>query len=163
MPIAAKRAPAPVRPRSPHLFKHSTLVPATPEQIEENGLCTHCEKEVRGEGRTYVDDLDEAIRRFGHRTDVARRLILEALGDVPHDAVWIPASESYIALGHDGQAVAWVGKGYVEVKGRPVVEAPVVPGSGSRRAHLPRRGSRSGQCEVHFVEKSMVGDCEMCD
>lgn len=146
----------------PHLFKHSTLAPATPEQIEDNGLCTHCEKEVRGEGRTYVKDLDEAFRLFGHRTDVARRLILEALGGVPHDTIWIPASESYIALGHDGQGVAWIGKGYVQVKDRPVVELPWFQEHGVG-ARTQRDEARGQLCEVHFVEKSLVGTCEMCD
>jgi hypothetical protein len=146
----------------PHLFAHSQLVPATAEQIEENGLCTHCEKEVRGEGRTYADDLDEAFRLFGHRTDEARRLIIDALGGVEHDRIWIPASQSYIALGRDGQGVAWIGKGYVQVKGRPVVELPWFQEhrAGGRTSRDEARGE---VCGVHFVERSVAGTCEMCD
>jgi hypothetical protein len=146
----------------PHLYKHSQLQPATPEQIEENGLCSHCEKEIRGEGRTYVDDLDEAFRLFGHRTDEARRLISEALGGVQHDTIWIPASGSYIALGGDGQGVAWIGKGYVQVKGRPVTELPWFQdhGVGGRTSRDEGRGP---VCDVHFVETSLLGVCELCD
>lgn len=145
----------------PHLFKHSTLTEATPAQIEANGLCTHCEKEIRGEGRTYYQDFDEALREFGHRSDDAHRLIREAIGGVEYDAIWVPASGSYIALGEDGQGVAWIGQGYVETKGRPVVELPWFQphgGGGARRDDV-----RGELCEVHFVEKSLLGGCEMCD
>lgn len=131
-------------PACPHLFQDSKLAPATPEQVEENGLCTHCEKEIRGEGRRYFDDLEDAFRHFGHRTDEARRPIREALDGVQHDKVWIPASESYIALGDDGTGTAWIGKGYVQVKGRPVVELPCFQERGDGGA---RRGTRPvGSC-----------------
>jgi hypothetical protein len=146
----------------PHLFQDSKLAPATPEQVEENGLCTHCEKEIRGEGRKYFDDLEDAFRHFGHRTDQARRLIREALDGVQHDKVWIPASESYIALGDDGTGTAWIGKGYVQVKGRPVVELPWFQERGDGGG-TSRDEARGQLCEVHFVERSVVGTCEMCE
>lgn len=146
----------------PHLFKHSKLVEATPEQVEVNGLCTHCDREIRGEGRTYFDDLEEALRDFGHRTDQAKNLIHEALGGVAFDSMWVPASNSYIALGADGQGVAWIGQGYVAVKGQPLVELPWFQdhgaGGGARRDDV-----RGEPCEVHFIEKSLLGECEMCD
>ena len=87
---------------------------------------------------------------------------MDALGDVQHDLIWIPASESYIALGHDGQGVAWIGKGYVQVKDRPVVELPWFQehGVGGRTTRDEARGET---CDVHFVEKSLVGTCKQCE
>ncbi len=68
----------------------------------------------------------------------------------------------YIALAHEGQGVAWIGKGFVEVKGRPVVELPWFQEHGAS-GRTSRDEARGQLCEVHFVERSVVGDCEMCD
>ena len=97
---------------------------------------------------TCIRECPQQAKTFRNDIDVARRLILEALAGVPHDAIWIPASESYIALGHDGQGVAWIGKGYVQVKERPVVELPWFQehGAGDRTARDEARGET---CAVH--------------
>ncbi len=145
----------------PHLSKRSVLTEATPEQVESNGLCTHCEKEINGVGRTYFDDLEVALKTYGQHGHDALGRIRTALDGVDHDTVWLPASDSYVALAAEGEALAWVGKGYVRVKGRPLVELPSPQpraGAGSLKEDV-----RGDLCEVHFMEKSVDGVCEMCE
>jgi hypothetical protein len=146
----------------PHLQDTSDPAEATSEQRRDNEVCSWCSRELAGEGRTYFDTLDEALHEFGHRSDEAQRLIRAALSGVEHDLVWIPASRSYIALGLSGPAVAWIGWGYVAVKGRPVEELPwFQPNSGG--GNLRPEEARGALCEVHFVERSVTGACEMCE
>jgi hypothetical protein len=76
--------PSPLRPLP--------LVPAIAEQIEENGLSTHCEKESAARDGPTPTTSTRFSGLFGHRTDEARRLILDALVGVEHDRIWIPTS-----------------------------------------------------------------------
>lgn len=146
----------------PHLYADSKLTEATREQVDQNGLCSHCEKEVAGVGRQYFDTIEAAFEAFGHRSDEAKRLIRDALQGVTWELVWIPSSGSYIALAGDGQVAAWIGKGYVEVKGSPFVELPWFKAHGGGGG-MSRDEARGGTCEVHFVERSVSGVCELCD
>lgn len=145
----------------PHLADSSELIPATAQHAEQNGYCSHCEKEIAGIGRRYFDTLDDAFEAFGHRSDEAKRLIREAVAGVEYDAIWIPASESYIALASGNRASAWIGKGYVDCQGRQLVELPWFEphgGGGRSQPHTPGE-----LCEIHFIEKSTTGVCEYCE
>lgn len=147
----------------PHLQGKASPLEATPEQVSTNETCAWCQKELAGHGRAYFEQLDDAFRAFGHTTDHARRLIREILGGLEWDLAWVPASASYIALGLRGRAVAWIGNGYVEVKGQPAVELPwFVARSGGGAAGRPEE-SRGALCPVHFVERSVTGLCELCE
>lgn len=145
----------------PHLADTSDLIPATAEQVEQNGYCSHCEKEIAGVGRKYFERLDDAFEVLGHRSDEAKRLIRGALAGVEYDAIWIPASESYVALGANGQGAAWIGKGYVDIKDRELIELPwFAPHNGGGPERLDSRGEL---CDVHQIEKSVSGSCELCE
>lgn len=110
----------------PHLSDSSGLTPATPEQVEQNGYCSHCEKEIAGVGRKYFESLDDAFETFGHRTDEAKRFIRDAIAGVGYDAICIPASESYIALGVNGQGASLDRKRLRRLQGSRTTRAPVV-------------------------------------
>lgn len=56
---------------------------------------------------------------------------------------------------------AWVDKGYVEIKGEPVVEFPWFEDHGEGGG-IRRDEARGELCDVHVVEKSLLGECEMC-
>lgn len=145
----------------PHIHGVEPLHEATAEQVSEKQVCTWCARELAGEGRTYFDTLDDALRDFGHVSDEAHRLIREALAGIDYDEVYVPGSRSYIALGSQGLGVAWIGVGFVERKGQPTVELPwFVPtaGGGARQTEE----LRGDVCEIHFVERSVTGECELC-
>lgn len=145
----------------PHLSDTSELTPATPEQVKQNGYCSHCEKEIAGVGRKYFESLDDAFEAFGHRTDEAKGLIRKAIVGIEHDSIWIPASESYIALGVNGLGTAWIGKGYVDFRDREHIELPwFAPHSGGGVQRLDEWGDL---CDVHFIERSVSAVCELCE
>lgn len=146
----------------PHIRRVEGAQPATPEQRERNGICSWCQRELAGQGRTTFATLDEALRDFGHVSDQSHRLIREALQGITYDSFWIPSSRSYIGLGLDGLGVAWIGVGYVERKGDTTVELPwfVPSGGGGTRAAEAARGE---MCMVHFIEKSVSGLCDDCE
>ena len=75
-------------------------------------VCSWCQAEIDGLGRTYYESLDDAMRAFGCHVGT-QPTIRQALRSVTHDQIWLPYSRSYIALGHEGRAVAWVGKTWV--------------------------------------------------
>src|SRR5690606_33847837 len=74
-------------------------------------VCSWCQAELDGVGRTYFGSLDDAMRAFGSHVGT-HGLIRDALRFVTYDQIWLPYSKSYIALGHQGRGVAWVGKTY---------------------------------------------------
>ncbi|MFC6152098.1 hypothetical protein [Nocardioides yefusunii] len=149
-----------VRP-CPHLNASSTLTEATAEQVEANGLCVHCAREINGEGRTYFTDLTAALSDFGHGTDEARRLIDEALSGVEHDVVWVPASSAYVALGAEGEGVAWIGKGSVSTKVGGTTELPWFRPVAATT--VVKEDLYGEVCEIHFVVRSLNGECDICD
>jgi len=149
-----------IRP-CPHLQDTKEPTLATDDQRRDNELCSWCRKEISGEGRRYFDNLEDGLRAFGHVSDESLRPIRDAVAGVEHDTVWIPPSGSYLALGRAGIGIAWIGWGYVAVKGRPLVELPWFqqPSGGGQAAEQ----AWGELCEVHFVEKSVTGACDLCD
>ena len=118
-------------------------------------VCTWCQAEIAGQGRTYYATLEDALRALGCH-EGTHRLIREALRFVRFDQVWLPHSESYVALGLDGPGVAWVGKGYVFVKATGAfVELPGYRASRGGGSPLDVRWGAT--CDRHFVARSLTG------
>lgn len=123
-------------------------------------VCSWCQAEIDGVGRTYYESLDDAMRAFGCHVGT-QPTIRNALRCVTHDQIWLPYSRSYIALGHEGRAVAWVGKTWVMPSLDVFQELP-----GYR--DVSRGGAHSSEhigelCPTHFLTMSVTGVCESCD
>lgn len=133
---------------------------ATLAERLEMTLCHWCSQELAGVGRTYVDNLDDAMRLFGTHAGT-QTLVRDALRFVTWDQIWVPNSRSYIALGLEGRGVAWVGKTYVVPRAGTFIELPgYAPGGGGGAERHDRVGE---VCEVHFITKSLDGRCDDCD
>ena len=145
-------------PACPHIG--SDIRSATPTELEDLTVCTWCQAELDGHGRTYFRDLTEALREFGvHVANQAK--VRDALQGVVHDVLWMPNSRSYVALGRDQRAVAWFGKTYAMPSRTDVVELPDYASSGKDGMRLADE-ARGEVCVTHFVERSVTGECEMC-
>lgn len=142
----------------PHL-QGAAPRPARDDERASMQLCSWCEKEVSGQGRTYFDSLEDAMRAFGSFVGT-KPLILEHLRRVEWDQIWLPNSRSYIALAKGGRGVAWIGKGYIVPAAGEFIELPGYKGSS-------REGSTAApawgdQCDIHHVTRSLTGECEYC-
>lgn len=123
-------------------------------------VCSWCQAEIDGVGRTYFDSLDDAMRAFGCHVGT-HELIRDALRFVTYDQVWLPYSRSYIALGHEGRGVAWAGKTYVVPSVGTFVELPGYEEAyGGGTPGLERVGEL---CPTHFLTMSVTGVCELCE
>ena len=146
-------------PGCPHVG--SALQPATAVDRLAVAVCAWCKAEIAGQGRTYYATLEDALRALGCH-EGTHRLIRDALRFVRYDQVWLPHSESYVALGLDGPGVAWVGKGYVFVKATGAfVELPGYRASRGGGSPLDVRWGAT--CDRHFVARSLTGACNLCD
>lgn len=145
-------------PACPHVGGALREADATERQAMT--VCTWCQAELDGVGRTYFDSLHDAMRAFGSHLGT-REQVREALRFVTHDQIWLPYSKSYIALGHEGRAVAWVGKTYLMPSFDTFIELPgyeQTQGGGTPSAE--RVGST---CPNHFITMSVTGICELCE
>ena len=133
--------------------------PATPADLLAMSVCHWCRQELDGVGRTYFDTLEDAMRVFGTRAGT-EGLVRDALRFVDWDQIWVPYSHSYIALGREGQGVAWVGKTYVVPHAGAFIELPgYAPGSGGGSGRDDQVGKL---CPVHFITMSLTGVCDLC-
>lgn len=131
----------------------------TPEERPDLRICQWTQAELAGVGRTYYDTLRDAMRAFKTYSDTENK-IEQTLAGVAHDQIWIPNSQSYIALGLAGLGVAWVGKTYVMPSRHELVELPgYAPGGGGGAEHAPKYGET---CPRHFVTMSLEGVCDDC-
>lgn len=145
-------------PACPHIG--GRIREADPAERLEMQVCSWCQAELDGVGRTYCVDLDEAMREFGTWSGT-ERLIKDALRFVTWDQIWVPNSRSYVALGHEGRGVAWFGKTYVIPRRGLFVELPEYrPIHGGGAAVDGRVGEL---CEKHLLTRSLTGACELCD
>ncbi len=123
-------------------------------------VCSWCRAEIDGVGRTYYDSLDDAMRAFGCHVGT-QEPIRAALRFVTYDQIWLPYSRSYIALGHQGRAVAWVGKTYVMPGPDVFLELPGYrEAAGGGTAASDRVGDT---CPTHHMTMSVTGVCESCE
>lgn len=145
-------------PACPHLG--GVFREADPAERTTMAVCTWCWAELDGVGRTYCTDLDEAMREFDCQAGTRGR-VRDALRFVTWDQIWLPYSRSYVALGHQGRAVAWFGKTYVVPSLGEFLELP-----GYREMY--RGGAPADQrvgetCSKHNLTRSVTGACELCD
>ena len=142
----------------PHLLGHEPRE-ATAAERATMQLCHWCDKEVSGHGRTYVDNLEQAMRVFGSHVDTTG-LIRQHLRGVVWDQIWIPNSRSYIALGLGGRGVAWVGMGYVVPRRGEFVTLPGFVGAGGGGGK-PAEKAWGETCLGCFTQRSVSGcGCE---
>ena len=127
---------------------------------DDRPVCDGCQKELAGLGRTYYDDLDAALDAY--RAPVENRLLIKQhLAGVAFDQIWMPYSESYIALGRNGRGVAWTGKNYVEpVPGTRVL----LPGyaGGPHGEGTANRDAWGEICPQTFIAHPLSGVCHDC-
>ena len=132
------------------------LLEATDEDRAALEVCSWCQAELDGVGRTPYLTVREALIAFGAYGDTWTT-IERLLADVEHDEVWIPNSQSYVALGHRGRGVAWFGKTYVQVRGGAFIPLPgYAPGSGPSTERQPRYGDL---CPICNQTRSLSGAC----
>jgi len=145
-------------PSCPHIRSRIRLADAA-ERLAMT-VCKWCRAELDGVGRTYLDTLEDAMREFGTHAGT-ERLVRGALRFATYDQIWVPHSRSYVALGHEGRAVAWFGKSWVvPVRGQWLELPDYRAGRGGGAA----RDERVGEvCDVHFVTRSLTGVCELCE
>lgn len=142
----------------PHLLDKVVLeVPVS----DERPVCDGCQKEIAGHGRTYFDDLDAALDVY--RAPVENRhLIKQHLADVVFDQIWMPYSDSYVALGRQGRGVAWTGKNYVEPVPGTRVLLPGYAGA-QHGAGQPNPNAAWGPiCPETFIAHPVNGACPDC-
>lgn len=68
----------------------------------------------RAARRRYYDDLDAALNDYrSHSRHRARAQAIAATVDYEH--IWIPPSNGYIALAHNGRVVVWLYRNFADV------------------------------------------------
>ena len=131
-------------------------------------VCSECDKEIRGIGRTEYPSLDVAFEAL--RFPVGHRLRMrEIAAGVDFTKVWAPQSRSYVGVGHlDGRpAAAYFNRGFVDVRldegGYERHPMPTYAGGGRADAgHRP--GEREAStCPSCFMELPMNGVCDSCE
>lgn len=126
---------------------------------ESHEVCGWCQAEIDGAGRTYFDTLDNALRAFGSHVETLDAIRSEVAA-VVHDAIWIPNSRSYVALGSGGPAVCWIGKTYLMHVDGAFVELPGYgPGVAGGTTSPLREGEVCGTC---FLRMPVTGRCDNC-
>lgn len=145
-------------PGCPHIG--SSLREADKTERLAMPVCSWCRAEIDGVGRSYYDTLQDAMREFGCHVGT-QTLIRHALRSVTFDQIWLPYSRSYLALGHEGRGVAWVGKTYVMPSPDLFVE---LPGYRDSAGGGQRTEARVGAtCPAHHMTRSVTGVCELCE
>jgi hypothetical protein len=124
-------------------------------------VCDFCQKELDGFGRTYFDDLDAALEAY--KAPIGNRpLIKQALAHIAPDEIWMPYSDSYIALGREGRGVAWAHKTFVEPALGTFVELPGFSAT-AKDGSSPDRSEVWGDiCPTTYLRHSVGGSCEFC-
>ena len=88
---------------------------ATRQEINKIPVCSTCQSNLGGEGRTAYDAFDDALEAF-HAPVANRPRMREIFASVEHARIWIPYSGTYIAVApEDGQVAAFFNKGFVDV------------------------------------------------
>ncbi|MFE6233753.1 hypothetical protein [Cellulosimicrobium sp. NPDC057862] len=95
----------------------SQLVEADGRDRADLELCSECDKEIHGVGRTEYASLDAAFEALQFPVE-NRQLMRDIAGPVDFTKVWAPQSRSYVGVGHlDGRlASAYFNRGFVDVR-----------------------------------------------
>lgn len=142
----------------PHIHGAQVFA-ATAEDRMRLEICAWSQAELAGFGRQYHDTLRDAMRVF--KTYVGTEALIEkAVAGIEYDKVFTVNSGSYIALGHDGLGVAWIGKTWVVLRGGQLIQLPgYAPHAGGGSEKDVKYGAL---CPVHFEVMSLTGQCSSC-
>ena len=122
-------------------------------------ICEWCASEICGLGRTYYDNLEDAMRAFGTYAST-KELVRSAVKNVDYDSIWIPYSNSYIALGRNGLGVGWILRTVMQLDGRTIELPDYSPRSRTSSGDADSRGQVCTRC---FIEMPLSGVCDNCD
>jgi hypothetical protein len=137
----------------PHVHG-AEVVSATDTERTTLVVCSWCQAELAGHGRTYHDSVANALADLAAPASSRTRLAA-LLADVDHDTVHVPYSRAYVALVKDGKATAWAGKTYVAfADGRFVPLPDYTAGGGSTE-----EAAWGATCPDCFTAKSLSGSC----
>lgn len=128
-------------PACSHLSWTSELVEITDAaEAASLELCSACESELSGRGRTTYPDLERAMEALPVPLP-NRPMVRQLLEDHNAPLIWIPYSRSYIGTGGQNIKTRYVGKGYVWIDGEtfwlPVSSEYRGGGSGGRSEREP--------------------------
>ncbi|MFP3712659.1 hypothetical protein [Puerhibacterium sp. TATVAM-FAB25] len=105
-------------PTCPHLSWTTKTTDVTdPAEVARWRLCTACESELAGRGRTPYPDLERAMEALPVPLD-NRPMVRQLFADHDAELIWIPHSGSYIGAGGPQVRTRYIGKGYVWIDGR---------------------------------------------
>lgn len=140
----------------PHVVGREVVPVAEREDVPP---CRWTGDELAGQGRIIQKSLDAALERYGV-SPLTRPLIRERLKDVQWDTVYLPRSESYIALMKDERPVAWAGKTYVQVGDQfePLPDHRAGAGGGLGVSEL-----WGEPCPTCWTERARNGTCSCSD
>jgi hypothetical protein len=141
----------------PHVFGVENLVPATSADRETTPVCSWCQAELDGVGRTRHESIETALADSG-APQHARPELARLLRIVEHDTVYVPNSRSYVAVARDGVIVASAGKTYVWYPDRPVVQLDDYA-SATGASATPGPEDWGEICESCFTTRSKNGSC----
>lgn len=88
---------------------------ATRPEINKIPVCSSCQSNLGGEGRTTYLSFDDALEAL-HAPVANRPRMREIFASVEHARIWIPYSGTYVAVApEEGQVAAFFNKGFVDV------------------------------------------------
>jgi len=145
-------------PPCPHVLGVE-LPPASANDLATLDVCSRCQAELDGVGRTYFDPLEPALAIFEAYRETWTA-IAGMLRGAAHDQVWVPNNLSYVALGLAGKGVAWVGKTYVQLADGTFHELPgYEPGVGGGAIVDARWGDVCPTCSMQMPLTRVCDEC----
>lgn len=147
----------------------SQLIVADATDRAERELCSECDKEIRGVGRTEYPSLDAAFEALKFPVENRPRM-REIAAELDFDLVWAPQARSYVAVGHRDRhaaAAAYFNRGFVDVHidtggyTRHELPTAVQRGGGDGRRQVAERNAAT--CPTCFLELPASGTCDTCD
>lgn len=150
-----------------HLADTSDLVEADDRDRAELDLCSECDREIHGAGRTEYVSLDEAFEALQFPVE-NRPLMREIAGHLDFTKVWTPQSRSYVGAGNlDGRpAVAYFNRGFVDVRlEKGGYERYEMPTFTQAAGGAVRGGAAERQfvtCPTCYMQLPASGICDEC-
>ncbi|MBD5785058.1 hypothetical protein IF650_02585 [Cellulosimicrobium terreum] len=145
----------------------SQLIEADGRDRAELELCSECDKEIHGVGRTEYASLDAAFEALQFPVE-NRPLMREIAGSVDFSKVWAPQSRSYIGVGHLDRrpAAAYLNRGFVDVRldegGYERHELPAFARAAGGTLRAGPAESPPVTCSACFIQLPASGICDDC-